>query len=148
MSAGSQQCQAGKPRNSVHWQRRELRLPRLANVALFMWAPATVAHVLRGTTSSASTPATTNPLGNILQPHFFFWWVARVCLVVCGLCCFPHGLEQGWSAAQHSLRAHFMRSENSSQLLFGVFNSSYFQCTFTYVRSFCSLKPWADGDIT
>lgn len=78
----------------------------------------------------------------------FFWWVACVCLVVCGLCCFPHGLEQRWSAAQHSLRAHFMCSENSSQLLFGVFNPSYFPCTFTYVRSFCSLKPWADGDIT
>lgn len=125
MSAGTQRCQAGKPRNCAHRQRRELRLARLANVALFMWALDTVPHVLRGATSSASAPATTNPFGKLLQPHFFSWWVARVCLVVCGLCCFPYGLEQRWSAAQHPLCAHFMCSENSNQLLFGVFISIF-----------------------
>lgn len=62
--------------DSAHWQRHELRLPRLANVALFMWALDTVAHVLRGATSSASTQTRANPHGNFLKPQFFW----RACL--------------------------------------------------------------------
>lgn len=67
--------------------------------------------------------------------------------MVCGLCCFPYGLEQRWSAPQHPLCACFMCPENSNQLLFGVCMSTFLLFSVTLCRcvKFRLLKTCADA---